>query len=151
MNLVSLFDCRHLCPIEVVFGDHTGAHRYVMLDECVYVSWYHSPQSTRMEMPESYRFGRESFVYSTFRMDLMRRFEISTDKIVFRADDTDDELIEALSELAGRTIQTDDLKRWRDEQLRDTAAFTGYLNRLYGDLDHHEFLPRPRKATGSVP
>ena len=80
----------------------TAVYRYVMLDESVYVSWYHSAQSAHMEMPETYRFGKDSFIYSTLRMDLMRKFEISAHKVVFDAADDDGVLIDHLARLTGR-------------------------------------------------
>src|SRR5215468_8581025 len=89
MNVVSLFDCRRLCPIEILYTDDTAVYRYVMFDQSVYISWYHSPQSSQMEMPESYQFGGESFIYSTLRMDLMRKFEISLAKVTFEATQDD--------------------------------------------------------------
>lgn len=130
MNLVSLFDCRRLCPVEVLYNDDTAVYRYVMLDESVYVSWYHSSQSAHMEMPETYRFGKDSFTYSTLRMDLMRKFEISTPKVVFDAADDDRVLIDHLTALTGRPVTADDLARWRAAQLEDSAKFRAYLTSL---------------------
>jgi hypothetical protein len=149
MNIVSLFDCRRLCPIEILYNDDTAVYRYVMLDQSVYVSWYHSAQSAQMEMPESYRFGKDSFVYSTFRMDLMRKFEISTDKVIFEAGDDDAVLIAHLRGLTGRTITDEDLDRWRTEQRRDSAAFLGYLTTLYGDLHHQDGRAKAKPARPS--
>src|SRR5215468_9728082 len=100
MNVVSLFDCRRLCPVEILYNDDTAVYRYVMFDQSVYVSWYHSPQSAEMELPESYQFGKESFVYSTLRMDLMRKFEMSRSKVVFDASQNDSFLLKHLQELA---------------------------------------------------
>lgn len=136
MNLVSLFDCRRLCPIEILYYNHTAVHRYVMLDQAVYVSWYHSPQ--QMEMPESYRFGKESFIYLAFRMDLARKFEMSTDKVVFDASHGDGDLIEHLRMQTGRSFTADDLKRWRAEQREDVAPFRGFLAGIYAELDNRK-------------
>jgi hypothetical protein len=137
MNIVSLFDCRRLCPIEILYNDDTAVYRYVMLDQSVYVSWYHGTRSAQMEMPESYRFGKESFTYSTFRMDLMRKFEISTDKVTFEAGDDDTVLVDHLNALTGRTITDSDLAGWRAEQHKDSVAFRDYLTKVYHDLGHH--------------
>ncbi|GAB3002068.1 hypothetical protein [Saccharothrix stipae] len=137
MNLVSLFDCRWLCPVEILYNEDTAVYRYVMLDESVYVSWYHSPQSTQMELPESYRFGRDSFLYSTFRMELMRKFEISHHKVVFEATDDDTKLTTHLRTLTGREITAADLARWRSEQEQDSAAFRHYLGTLRQSSAHH--------------
>jgi hypothetical protein len=135
MNLVALFECRQICPIEILYNEDTAVYRYVMLDQSIYVSWYHSPDSAQMEMPESYRFGKESFVYSTFRMDLMRKFEISTDKVVFEARHGDEFLIDHLRSITGRSITEADLIRWRAEQLKDSASFRNFMVKLYDDLN----------------
>jgi len=135
MNVVSLFDCRRFCPVEILYNDDTAVYRYVMFDQSVYVSWYHSPQSAEMELPESYQFGKESFVYSTLRMDLMRKFEMSQSKVVFDASQNDSFLITHLKEMADRTISPEDLERWRAQQQADSAAFASYLDNLYRDLN----------------
>jgi hypothetical protein len=142
MNLVSLFDCRKLCPVEVLYNDDTAVYRYVMLDDSVYVSWYHSAQSTHMEMPESYRFGKDSFVYSTLRMDLTRKFEITANKVVFDAAQDDTFLLRHLTVLIGRDVTADDLSRWRTEQEQDSANFRSYLTPLRHNLLRNE---RPRR------
>ncbi|HVK22658.1 MAG TPA: hypothetical protein VM677_14960 [Actinokineospora sp.] len=130
MNLVSLFDCRRFCPIEVLYNDDTAVYRYVMFDQGVYVSWYHGPQSAEKELPESYRFDKDSFTYSTFRMDLARRFEISSHKVTFEAGQGDDMLIEHLRGLTGREIGPADLARWRAAQIEDSAEFRDFLGKI---------------------
>jgi hypothetical protein len=134
MNIVSLFDCRRFCPVEILYNDDTAVYRYVMFDQSVYVSWYHSPLSSQMEMPESYQFGKESFVYSTLRLDLMRKFEMSPVKVVFDASQNDSFLIEHLQQLAGRTVGPEQLKQWREQQHEDSDAFGRYLDEIYRDL-----------------
>jgi hypothetical protein len=132
MNIVSLFDCRHLCPIEILYYNHTAVYRHVLLDQAVYVSWYHSQQ---MEMPDSYRFGKESFIYSAFRMDLMRKFEMSTDKVVFDASHDDDVLVAHLQRLTGRLITSADVDRWRTEPHDDVESFQSFLVGLYANRE----------------
>jgi hypothetical protein len=100
----------------------------------VYVSWYFSPKSAQMEIPESYRMSRESFVYSVFRMDLMRRFEISDDKVVFRASHDDQFLLDHLRQLTGEPITEAQLEQWREEHRRDSDAFSAYMGELYTDI-----------------
>lgn len=85
-------------------------------------------------MPESYQFGKDSFIYSTFRMDLMRKFEISQAKVVFEASLHDGFLIDHLQELVGRVITTEQLDQWRAQQRADTAGFASYLDGIYRDL-----------------
>ncbi|GAA3048183.1 hypothetical protein [Actinokineospora globicatena] len=135
MNLVSLFDCRKICPVEVLYNDDTAVYRYAMVDQSVYVSWYHSPASARMELPESYRFAKDSFLYSTLRMDLMRKFEISDHKVLFDASHTDTVLIDHLTSLTGRDITPADLVRWRAAQVQDSASFRSYLTSMRDSLD----------------
>jgi hypothetical protein len=134
MNIVSLFECRRLCPIEILYYNHTAVYRHVLLDQAVYVSWYHSPQ--QMEMPDSFRFGKDSFMYAAFRMDLNRKFEMSADKVIFDASHGDDVLIDHLHQLTGKPITPADIARWRTEQDReDVAAFNGFLAKIYDDLE----------------
>ncbi|TQM85592.1 hypothetical protein FHX81_8086 [Saccharothrix saharensis] len=144
MNVVSLFDCRRLCSVELLYNYDTAVYRYVMLDESVYVSWYHSAQSAHMEMPETYRFGKDSFIYSTLRMDLMRKFEISSPKVVFDAADDDQVLIDHLRELTVREVTADDLARWRAEQLEDSANFRAYLTALRRKLVRNDRVRQGR-------
>jgi hypothetical protein len=140
MNVVSLFDCRQICPIEILFHVDTAVYRYVMFDQAVYVSWYHSPASTQMEMPESYRFPRESFIYSSLRMDLLRKFEMATeDRIVFDSSQTDEQLLTRLNRLYKRRKLTEaDLTRWRAEETRLSKGFSDFLQDLYRQRANHD-------------
>ncbi|WP_026423931.1 hypothetical protein [Actinokineospora inagensis] len=147
MNLVSLFDCRKMCNIEILYNDDTAVYRYVMFDQAVYISWYHSPRSTQMELPESYRFAKDSFIYSTLRMDLMRKFEISPHKTLFDSTHTDQDLIDHLTTLTTRPITPTNLTHWRAAQLQDSASFRTYLTTLRRTLDHRQPPATPTPKT----
>jgi hypothetical protein len=132
MTIVSLFDCRKICPIEILYHVDTAVYRYVLLDQSVYLSWYHGPNSDEMEMPESYRFTSGSFVYSTLRMDLMRKFEMATDNLVtFTAGDDDDMLLAHLNKLTNDTCTAVDLERWRTQETELSKKFGAFLDDIY--------------------
>jgi len=87
-----------------------------------------------MEMPESYQFSKESFVYSTLRLDLMRKFEMLPNKILFEAGQTDRFLIDHFQELTDRRVTFEDVGRWRARQQEDNANFVHYLDQIYREL-----------------
>jgi hypothetical protein len=131
VNVVSLFDCRNICPIDLLYYEDTAVYRYVMLDDAVYLSWYHSKRSVAMEMPESFQFASESFLYQSLRMDVMRRFEISQSKVHFEASQEDDFLIEHLSNVINERITSSDLAQWRNSYLEQSKSFAEYLEKAY--------------------
>lgn len=128
MNVVSLFECRIICPVDLLYYEDTAVYRYVMFDDALYLSWYHSGRSSNMEMPESYRFPAESYLYQSMRMELGRRFDISGAKVRFEAGQTDDVLMGHLSELLARPVGPGDLRKWRDRYKKLNAPFIRYLN-----------------------
>jgi hypothetical protein len=135
VNVVALFECRDICPIEILYTDSTAVYRYVMLDQAVYVSWYFGPKSAQMELPESYRFGRESFVYSVFRLDLMRKFEMSDEKVTFKASHDDRFLLDHLRQITGNDITEAELEAWRAEHRKDSDSFSAYMRQLYSGIE----------------
>jgi transcriptional regulator with XRE-family HTH domain len=44
-TVVSLFDYRKICPVQLLYVEDTAVYRYEMFDDSVFVSWYHGPQS----------------------------------------------------------------------------------------------------------
>jgi hypothetical protein len=135
INVVSLFDCRRICPVDIMYNEDTAVYRYVMFEDSVYLSWYHGPQSLQMEMPESYQFGNGSFIYSSLRLDLWRKFEMSVDKIHFNASQDDAYLMAYLEDLTRKPVSRADLARWRAIQRKDSLDFTKYMDSIYGALD----------------
>ncbi|MBP2053462.1 hypothetical protein J2Z21_006455 [Streptomyces griseochromogenes] len=104
-------------------------------DDSVYVSWYDSPRSRSSEMPESLRFPVGSFLYKTLRLDLIRRFDISSNKAVtFTAEQDDDFLAGHLSAVLGEPVNQSDLDKWRQEYDSYVEDFSDYLKSMYHDM-----------------
>lgn len=137
INITSLFDCRRICPVELLYHGDTAVYRYAMCDDAVYLSWYHGPQSAGREMPESYRFGVTSFWYRALRLDLLRKFEVSDRVVRFEPTDDDEVLRAHLTELLNRTVELEDLSRWRALHAKQTGGFSAYLDDLYGRMNYH--------------
>ena len=134
VNVVALFDCRQICPIELLYHGDTAVYRYVLCDEAVYLSWYHGLRSSGMEMPESYRFGIQSFPYQSLRLDMLRKFEISDRKVRFDPTDDDTSLCTHLAQLLGQPVGPADVARWRAAHDEQSESFSGYLDELYRRL-----------------
>ncbi|ONH56163.1 hypothetical protein CcI49_27220 [Frankia sp. CcI49] len=132
LTIVSLFDYRRFCPVDLVYTEDTAVYRYEIFDDAVFVSWFHGPNSRGKEMPESFRFGASSFMYLTLRLDIARRFQLANNKIRFDSTHDDQFLVDHLSDLTGRPVSTDDVERWRAEYVSHTAGFTTYLDGLRG-------------------
>ncbi|MEV5362487.1 hypothetical protein AB0L12_06865 [Streptomyces cellulosae] len=132
LTVVSLFDYRRFSPVNLLYVEDTAVYRYEMFDDSVYVAWYDSPRSRSLEMPESLRFPVGSFMYKTLRLDLVRRFEISSNKAVtFTAEQDDDFLIQHLAGVLGEPVNQSDIDAWRqgyDEYVKD---FSDYLKSMY--------------------
>jgi hypothetical protein len=130
MSVVSLFDYRHICPVDLLYTEDTAVYRFEMFDEAVYVSWFHGPHSSGREMPESMRFLADSFYYKTLRLDLMRRFEISPHKVTFDASQDDQFLVDHLRQVAGIEMTVNQLASWRERYREYVADFVVYLRSL---------------------
>jgi hypothetical protein len=134
VNVVGLFECRHICPIEILYIDGTAVYRHVMLDKAMYLSWYFGPKSAQMELPESYRFARESFVYELFQMDLARKFEMAEDRVVFNANHDDQFLLGHLRQITGEDIPETELELWRAEHKKESKSFSTYMGQVYSAI-----------------
>nr|WP_285552525.1 hypothetical protein [Streptomyces hygroscopicus] len=146
MCVVSLFDYRRYCPVKLLYTEDTAVYRYEMFDDSVFVSWYHAHGAEALEMPPSYRFGSESFLYKTLRLDLTRRFDISRHKVTFTAEQDDDFLMRHLADLTGGPVTEQDLAHWRAEYDRRTADFTSYMSTIYDSLSRLRRLTDERAA-----
>lgn len=135
LSVVSLFDYRSFCPVDLLYVEDTAVYRYEMFDDSVYVSWYDSPRSRSLEMPESLRFPVGSFLYKTLRLDLIRRFDISSNKAVtFTPQQDDDFLAQHLSVVLGEPVNQSDLDTWRREHESYVEDFSDYLKSMYRDM-----------------
>ncbi|GAA2887975.1 hypothetical protein [Streptomyces mexicanus] len=133
-SVVSLFDYRRFCAVDLMYVEDTAVYRYEMFDDSVYISWYHGAQSHAKEMPESLRFPANSFLYKTLQLDLVRRFEISNNKVTFTRAQNDDFLAQHLAELLGEPVDQSDIDRWRQEGESKVGDFSEFLKEMYRDL-----------------
>lgn len=130
MSIVSLFDYRGICPVDILYNEDAAVYRYEMFDDSVYISWFQGPQSQGMEMPESLRFASNSFMYQTLMLDLNRRFQISGNKIRFDASHDDSHLIAHLNAMAGDVMATTSINDIRERYQEHVAEFSNYIRSL---------------------
>ncbi|MDY0811277.1 hypothetical protein [Kitasatospora purpeofusca] len=134
ISVVSLFDYRRFCQVDLLYIEDTAVYRYEMFDESVYISWYHGAQSQAKEMPESMRFPANSFHYKTLRLDLTRRFGISNSKVSFTPEQNDDFLATHLAGLLGEPVTQADIDKWRRDYQDHVDDFSRFLESKYRDL-----------------
>ncbi|MFI6848742.1 hypothetical protein OG535_22440 [Kitasatospora sp. NBC_00085] len=134
VSIVSLFDYRRFCPVELLHVEDTAVYRYEMFDDSVYISWYHGPQSQAKEMPESLRFTANSFLYKTLRLELTRRFEISSSRVTFTPDQDDEFLARHLATVLGQPVDQSDIDQWRQDYQRLVGDFPDYLGSVYREI-----------------
>jgi len=134
--VVAIFDCRQLSPIEIVYDDDSSVYRYEIYESALYLSWFHGPQSTEHELPQSYKFGRESFIYKTLELDFIRRFDAAPAQKRIKFDSSVGE------SLLLRHLRRLDPGEWSAGRLEDVRA--AYANNI---ADYATFL---RGVKGSV-
>lgn len=135
-SVVSLFEYRRFCPVELLYVEDTAVYRYEMFDDSVFISWYHGPQSQGKELPESLRFSAGSFWYKALYLDLTRRFDISSQKVTFTHDQDDDFLMTHLSGVLGQSVTQDDIEKWRLAHEASVKDFSDYLRTVYRAIRH---------------
>ncbi|WP_045746956.1 hypothetical protein [Actinoplanes rectilineatus] len=127
MSVVALFDCRKSIPVEIVYDGDSSVHRYEIYSDALYLSWFHGPQSAESELPQSYRFGPESFIYKTLDLDFSRRFESSPKRYRFDGGVDDDFLPRHLTELTGVEVSTDKISALREGYAEQIKNFRHFL------------------------
>ena len=123
MAITALFDCRHICPIEIAYDDYSSVYRYEITDDALFLTWLHNPSAGAAEFPPAFQFSAGSFLYQTLRLELLRKFEISQRSVVFQADRTDRFLIKHLSAVLKTQVSPEDLARWRHDYVVALAPF----------------------------
>lgn len=125
--LVSLFDCRHLCAIDIGCVASTAVDRVELFDDALYVSLYHGPRAEGF--PETMRYARGSVAYGQHRLNCVREFELARRRILFRADQDSDHLVAVLAE-SGIDVAEADIATYRLEAEEFTANFMGQLRTM---------------------
>lgn len=116
MSLVSLFDIRHMCTVELLFNDRPLVTRIELFDDSVFVSWYRGPQSAKVPFPETHRFPSGSFTYEVEWHTVASEFRMAAEDVkVFQGRDTDADLCAYLTGLSGSDVTNAHLTRWRQQ------------------------------------
>ncbi|MGV9614310.1 hypothetical protein [Nocardia xishanensis] len=128
--LVALFDCRDICPIDVVFAEDSAVTRHEICDNGVFIAWYRGPDSQTKTFPHALRFSSDALLYKTLRLDILRAREIADHVLAFRAATTEADLIAALAACTGSLLDPDDIARRRSKYATESAAFVRHLRSL---------------------
>ncbi|WP_139128634.1 hypothetical protein [Micromonospora humi] len=130
MSIVALFDCRHICPIDIALSAATGTTRIEIFDDFVYGSWYRHPEAEEFNFPETFCFRAGSFFYEYQRLELFRRLEIAEEKISFDSGTPEGELLSTLGSVARREVSTEDVAGWREKYAIYMGSFAEHLRRI---------------------
>jgi len=131
MSLVSLFDLRHSCPVEILLTREPVITRMELFDDSAYISWYQGPSSPHHPFPETYRFSTESFIYQTELLGIVKSFEISSSISRFDSSQSDDTLQASLAQLLNSQIGPAHIDQRRSEYEEFISPFDKMLDRLY--------------------
>jgi hypothetical protein len=133
VSIVALFDCRHVCPVELVYTQDTSVDRVEILDDSIYVSWYHGPSSPGHLFPEAYRYLRGSVRYETERLDMNRKAEICEKRVLFSSSHRETDLAAHLNELTGSVFDSMVIDKARSDHAELVASFIAFLQTLSAD------------------
>jgi hypothetical protein len=128
--LVALFDCRDICPIDIVFSPETAVTRHELCDNDVFISWYQGPDSPRNAFPHAQRFSADAVLYKTLRLDILRARDIANSALNFRAATTEADLIAALNTCTGIELDRDGIALRRSTYATESEAFVHHLRSL---------------------
>ncbi|MEU6034697.1 hypothetical protein ABZ801_04760 [Actinomadura sp. NPDC047616] len=129
MSVVALYECRNFCSPEIAFVQDVAATRIEMFDDAAYISWYQGPDSANKPFPESLKFARGTFLYEVQSQELLGRYGLANPLKITRSMPESD-ILQELTELAGRPVTSDDVRRWSEEHARYVADFKRFLERL---------------------
>lgn len=135
MSVVALFDLRQSGSIEITYDNDSSVYRYEIYDDALYLSWFHGPKSANRELPESYRFTPESFVYRTLKLDFTRRFEAAQGRVRFNSASSEEDLIRHLRELSGVDHTSAMVESLRAGYAQQIEAFAAFLRSVQRPVD----------------
>jgi hypothetical protein len=130
MSLVALFDCRHLCSIEIGLNPASGLTRVELFDSSVFISWYANPAVARLYFPETMKFKAESYMHEYQRLELLRRVEICDHKVTFDSNQEEDDILDILTNIAARRVTRDEVEAWRVSYDQMIESFLDQLRRI---------------------
>lgn len=123
MGIIALFDCKHICPIEIAYGQGTSVIRLEVFDRALYLSLYHSSKAALSAFPETIRYTRDSMLYDIYRIDSFRTFDISEERIRFDSTTSEKTLLEHLELMGMKNASHEELEKYRQEFRTFAASF----------------------------
>ena len=84
MSIIALFDCRDVCPIEIIYDySGTSVYRLEIFNNHSYLSFYQSETSFKKQFPETIRYTNDSLIHKMYQSQFQRLANITKDKIIF--------------------------------------------------------------------
>jgi hypothetical protein len=130
MSIVALFDCRRICPVDIIYSGETGVTRTELFDDAVYLTWYHTEASAGRTFPESVRFPVGSLVYETTKLEVGRQYEINELAAQFRSSNRDEDLVAHLRTLTRGASGPEEVFRLRQRYDEFSTPFVRFLEGL---------------------
>lgn len=124
VSLVSLFEVRNICTVDVACIATTAVDRVELFDDALYVSLYHGPRSDGF--PETLRYSSDSVAYGQHRLDCARVFDLTERRFQFRAEHAISDLPE-LFHTAGIAVDGSLIDSYCEEANSFTTNFVGWL------------------------
>ena len=135
--LVNIFDCRHICQIDIAFQEGTAVYRIELFDDSLYLSSYLTKDSIGMLFPESFKYAKSSLHYHIYKEECLRQFQVSKNKISFQNSSTENDLLNSLNKL-GLILKSDQIDSIRKEYKSFEKKFKNKINTVpnrVGGLD----------------
>lgn len=128
-SVISLFDLRQRCRVEIALISDEAIYRYELTDSALFFSWYHSPNSGGKVMPEAMQFAADSMLYRVLDLESRRRMDSShLAKISFRSDATEQDLVQVVRDLLGdHSADVNTVAHYRRRHAELVARFVEYL------------------------
>lgn len=130
--IVSLFDARHNCPIEIAYENGTAVTRLEIFDSSMYLALYHTSDASTQAFPETFRYTKNSVQFNLHRLDCFRQFNICQNKIKFESTSDTNVLLNHLREIGMSNPTLTDIDRIRTENEEFAIKFvnTSQINQI---------------------
>jgi hypothetical protein len=129
MTIVALFDCRHICPIDIGFIASNGITRVELFDDSVFISRYRDT-ALSPAFPETARFKSGSFIYEYNRLEIPRLIDVTERRVRFDNRCAPATLCAELTKLLGRPVTLPDIDHWRAAHAAYVASFAHLLHEI---------------------
>lgn len=103
ITIIGLYECRHVCPIEILYDNSgTSVFRLEIFEQHTYISLYHTDDSLSNSFPETIRYSKGTLFHQIYRMDSFRLFDISQNKLAINNATSEKDLYDHLKELGSK-------------------------------------------------